>query len=174
MANREFFHQFHARLDRVPHDYGRNETVGRFWFQINFEPSVRCMLDERVGAAGDGGKWVCDPSILLKGSPACTVFSVGSQNVWDFEEGIHNVSAKCQIDTWDHTLKEVVNKPEYVNLHAIGLSEKNATNLADLSQMMEIAKVDHIDVLKVREKIDHLITLAPPLLSRHSYHLQLR
>lgn len=34
---------------------GNGGRTGREWFQRNLEPSVRCPLDVRIGAVGDGG-----------------------------------------------------------------------------------------------------------------------
>jgi hypothetical protein len=31
------------------------------WWTLNWEPSLTCQAQRRIGRAGDGGKWVCDP-----------------------------------------------------------------------------------------------------------------
>ena len=40
------------------------------WFQRNWEPSFSCGFEQRIGAAGDGGKWVCDVATIAKRAPA--------------------------------------------------------------------------------------------------------
>ena len=44
-------------------DFGFGGGSGRAWFQNNWEPSIRCIADKRMGNHGDGGKWVCDPHV---------------------------------------------------------------------------------------------------------------
>ncbi len=42
------------------HDGYFREGIQRWW-QDNYEPNFSCAFEERLGRAGDGGKWVCDP-----------------------------------------------------------------------------------------------------------------
>ena len=87
-----FHHTRSARFHVVPNDFRNGGKDARTWFQNNWYPAVRCLDDKRLGAVGDGGKWVCDPDCLLKRSN-CLVFSVGSKNQFDFEE------ARCGFPT---------------------------------------------------------------------------
>jgi Methyltransferase domain len=69
----------------VPNDFHYGGASAREWFQQNWQPAFRCLDDQRVGNVGEGGKWLCDPDCLIaKGN--CLVFSVGSNNQFDFEE----------------------------------------------------------------------------------------
>lgn len=147
LHSRVFEEALHKRIEKVPDDFHTmpKDGMGKTWFQENFEPSIRCPLDERIGNVGDGGKWVCDPSMILK--PGCVLFSVGGNNQWDFEEGMHKFN--CGTHTWDYTVVTPIKKPDYVNFYQIGLATTNSTNMADLRKMMELAKVDKIDVMKV-------------------------
>jgi len=61
---------------------------GRVYFQNNWEPVVVCPYEKRIGKAGDGGKWVCNPRDISR--PAL-VYSIGSHNQFDFEEEIYTV-----------------------------------------------------------------------------------
>lgn len=144
--SRAYERAFRERLAHVPDDFHAPVSTGREWYQKNFQPSVRCMLDERLGAVGDGGKWTCDPSKLLH-RDECVVFSVGSSNEWSFDAAFERFG--CAVHTWDHTVASVMNKPDSVTFHPIGLGVTNDTNTADLRKMCELAGVDHVDILKV-------------------------
>ena len=110
------------------------------------------MFEERIGNAGDGGKWVCDPGRLVdlyKGDGGeeeeeegkkCVVYSFGSGRKWGFEERVFERVGKwrwdeqqkkkvfdegvkgCEIHTFDHTIGEV-ESPEYVKFHKWGLGK---------------------------------------------------
>jgi hypothetical protein len=40
-----------------------DKTEGRKWFQTHWEPCDVCCHSERIGPAGDGGKWVCTDNL---------------------------------------------------------------------------------------------------------------
>ena len=63
---------------------------GHTWWQYYYEPTFSCPFEERIGAVGEGGKWICDPYKLRSGGPTagdgngpapCLVYSVGSHGV---------------------------------------------------------------------------------------------
>lgn len=55
----------------------------------------------RVGGDGDGGKWVCGPLVV---DDTCVIFSLGSNNQFDFEQAIKtHTQGKCKIFTFDCT-----------------------------------------------------------------------
>jgi hypothetical protein len=94
-----------------------------FW-QTHYEPSFSCEFARRIGNAGEGGKWVCDPYKLVdkvKAGKGCLVYSVGSNGQYDFEESVHeSISPGCEIHTidmndWQHYGGEA--PPEYVHYH---------------------------------------------------------
>ncbi|XP_024539853.1 uncharacterized protein LOC112349514 isoform X1 [Selaginella moellendorffii] len=67
-------------------------------------PTYRCDANSlrRVGVPGDGGKWVCGPIRVL--GPKCVIFSLGSNNQFDFEEAIDaHTGGECEIHTFDCT-----------------------------------------------------------------------
>ena len=39
---------------------GMQSRSGRHFFQSNWEPTLSCAFEQRLGKIGDGGKWVCD------------------------------------------------------------------------------------------------------------------
>ena len=47
------------------------------WYQDNVEPAVTRVREERVGPAGEGGKWLCDPNRLRARGADCLIYSVG-------------------------------------------------------------------------------------------------
>mmetsp|Transcript_17257 Transcript_17257/g.51740 ORF Transcript_17257/g.51740 Transcript_17257/m.51740 type:complete len:344 (-) Transcript_17257:339-1370(-) len=78
---------------------------GRQFWQWHYEPSFHCDLTERIGAMGDGHKWVCNPSRITEqvseGKP-CLVYSFGSCGQFDFEEAVlKHISTQCEIHTFD-------------------------------------------------------------------------
>ena len=129
-------------------DFGFGGGSGRAWFQNNWEPSIRCIADKRMGNHGDGGKWVCDPHCLLV-QHNCTIFSVGSNNVFDFENALEPFG--CRIYTFDHTVAQPT-PPAHVTFFTNGLAgEAQANgNLITLKSAYEKTGASGIiDVLKI-------------------------
>jgi hypothetical protein len=83
-----------------PTDFGNGGGSGTAWMQRNWEPHMRCIGEERLGPAGDGGKHVCDPECLLERKD-CLVYSFGSNNDFGFESAI--LPFGCEIHVFDHT-----------------------------------------------------------------------
>ena len=54
----------------------------------------------RIGATGDGGKWVCDTESLVRN---CLVYSIGSERDTSYEVAISSILG-CEIHTFDHTI----------------------------------------------------------------------
>lgn len=69
-------HTMKQRYAAHPQDAKYGGSTAARWWTDNWDPSVRCLLDKRIGNHGDGGKYVCDPDILLE-SDECVVYSVG-------------------------------------------------------------------------------------------------
>ena len=78
---------------------------GKIYFQTLHEPSFNCNFEERLGRAGDGGKWICNPETIrngLRNKDGCLVYSVGSNGDTSFETAIHEqLSKECEIHTFD-------------------------------------------------------------------------
>lgn len=70
-----------------------SRLAGNVFFQLHYEPTFSCVLEERIGPIMDGGKWVCDPPALQRiddrqrqqGQDRCLVYSVGSDKDTLFE-----------------------------------------------------------------------------------------
>ena len=124
------------------------------FYQSRWEPTFHCAFSERLGPAGDGGKWVCDPGSI---GPNCLVYSLGSNNDFRFEIAVHELLPQCEIHTFDHTIdSNPSNKPPYVHFHQWGLAATDEesgqqTNMFTLKQLA--AKLEHsdrmIEILKV-------------------------
>ena len=71
-----------------------------YFFTSNWEPTFHCTHGRRVGAKGDGGKWVCDP-YRYKQHFDCLIYSVGSNGEFSFEIEMKNLLPHCQIHTFD-------------------------------------------------------------------------
>ena len=109
---------------------------------------------ERVGNAGDGGKWVCGLKSLLQHS-ACVVYSAGSNGEPSFEHAVAENTA-CEIHVFDHTLDaaqaDIVRSVASVRLHSTGLGEEGtsaAGNMRTLSETLNDLQHQWIDVLKM-------------------------
>ena len=90
------------------------------FYQNNWDPDFSCHHDTKVGV-GDGGKWVCDPHLIVAQSArgmeqynvasqnnvsaGCLLYSVGSAGNFLFEEGMFNILGQgvCEIHTFDFT-----------------------------------------------------------------------
>ena len=156
-----------ARLRKRLEDYnlfhtetnGASEPAGT-WYQNNVEPSFACAGEERLGKQGDGGKWVCNPGELAK-KPTCLVYSIGSNNKFDFESALlDNVSKNCEIHVFDHTVSTLrlvskQRKPWRVHFHQIGLAAMTSRDAGGdfktLSDMVrDLGHVGRtIDILKI-------------------------
>lgn len=156
-----------ARLRKRLEDYnlfhtetnGASEPAGT-WYQNNVEPLFACAGEERLGKQGDGGKWVCNPGELAK-KPKCLVYSIGSNNKFDFESALlDKVSKNCEIHVFDHTVSTLrlvskQRKPWRVHFHQIGLAAMTSSDeggaFKSLSDMVrDLGHVGRtIDILKI-------------------------
>lgn len=102
-----------------------------------FSPTFLCSDESRVGSTlrGHGdGKWVCSPQDAYNNaSSRCLVYSVGSNDQWDFELGVLEHNPGCEIHTFDPTVSKPEHKPAAANVvfHKIGLG-RGETSLTDM------------------------------------------
>ena len=123
----------------------------QIFFQMHWEPTWSCLLEERVGPAMDGGKWLCDPDAMRRPEPeqpGCLVYSVGSEKDTGFERAMV-AEHGCEVHTFDHSVEPRWVPPPYLSYHRVGLGA--GERMASLPQMVE--KLGHtervIDVLKI-------------------------
>jgi len=74
-----------------------------YFFYANWAPTFHCSNARRIGARGDGGKWVCDP-YRLKSRRDCLVYSVGSSGDFSFEIELKKLIPNCEIHAFDKNL----------------------------------------------------------------------
>jgi len=126
------------------------------WYQNNWEPAISCQHERRIGALGDGGKWVCDPHrILNKPSKSCLVYSIGSNNEFTFEKAIRrDISSECEVHTFDPTVgnhPSNLPKNENITIHPWGLGATNQGAYKNLNTI--INELGHagkeIDIFKI-------------------------
>lgn len=137
-----FFHQSQMRRQIVS-----NDNWATYFFQRNWEPSYSCDVKARFGSPGEGGKWICDPHVLLK--EHCVVYSVGSNNDFSFEESIHSFNPACEIHTFDPTVKYPTNRPPYVHFHRYGVGKSDRLDVKLTKDIMQKLGHKSVSVLKV-------------------------
>jgi hypothetical protein len=101
-----------AKKENTTEDY--NEMLTRYDM---YQPFVSCPAGRplsRVGSPGDGGKQLCK----LNMQPPCTIYSLGSEMKFDFEEVALNQTS-CHVHTFDCTVPGKVLDPVRHNYHKL-------------------------------------------------------
>ncbi|CAF5025299.1 unnamed protein product [Rotaria sp. Silwood1] len=137
-------------LHHIQDKRNRASNKRRTFFQNNWEPTIQCEFERRVGNIGDGGKWVCD--IHRFGSMNTTnilVYSLGSNGDFSFERAIKELFRNAEIHTFD---KRLYRCPENVcTFHQVRLG--NGKNDSSKSLQMVMNELGHqkrqIHILKV-------------------------
>ncbi|KAH8831857.1 methyltransferase domain-containing protein [Flagelloscypha sp. PMI_526] len=113
---------------------------------------------ERIGALGDGGKWVCGLP-LVKNKQDCVVYSFGINHESSFEAEILKSTRHCEIWGYDYTVKSF--GPEIdtsltprTHFHPYTLGGWDGTGPDDskmytLESLMQQNGHKHIDILKI-------------------------
>jgi len=130
------------------------------WWDFVY-PSFNCPHEvERIGAVGDGGKWVCGLSRIAR-KPDCVIYSFGINYESSFEAEMLE-KTECQVFGYDFSVNnfgpEISKRPDLVpraHFHAYGLAGKDAHEPFDkppmytLETLMAINGHRFIDVLKI-------------------------
>eukprot|EP01135_Chromosphaera_perkinsii_P009484 Nk52_evm27s1763 gene=Nk52_evmTU27s1763 len=86
-----------------------------------WEPEMSCLEEIRLGRIADGGKWLCDPDRLIGDiKENCLIYSLGSNNEYEFEMHVHHLYPQCEIHTFDHTVANPT-PPDFVGNHKWGV-----------------------------------------------------
>jgi hypothetical protein len=74
----------------------------QFFFQNNWEPTIQCAFERRLGNTGDGGKWICDVHRFEEMNDThLLIYSFGSNGDFSFERAIKEQLSKAEIHTFD-------------------------------------------------------------------------
>ena len=153
------------RQERAVYQHPRQEVsldmTGPEFFTRNWEPNFSCVGLRRLGVPGDGGKWVCDPATVARlydiggesvgsGGAQCVVYSIGSADMFSFEEDVHAALPHCAIHIFDHTVADP-HPPPFAKFHSIGLSSTDDGKLLTLASMRARLGHEHamIEILKI-------------------------
>lgn len=115
-----------------------------------FPPSITCPYPAtRLGAVGDGGKWICGIGVIARKSRPCIIYSFGVGGDSSFEDELLS-STNCSVYAFDHTedgIKlEAAKYPGRVHFDRVGLGVGSGNSLKEL---MAARGHDWIDILKV-------------------------
>ncbi|KAK1866911.1 hypothetical protein I4F81_009423 [Pyropia yezoensis] len=120
-ALRKNIYALQAKQQTIPAS-DKSDDVGTWW-QSNYEPNFSCAFEQRLGNAGDGGKWVCDPTSISSALAGreCVIYSVGSGRRVGFEKALHQELPDCKVFTFDHTVGDAGAQvvPSYVTFFAV-------------------------------------------------------
>jgi hypothetical protein len=106
------------------------------FFQNNWEPTIQCEFERRLGNIGDGGKWVCDIHRFQQiNNTTKLVYSFGSNGDFSFERAIKAELPKAEIHTFDMGLYKC---PENVCIfHQARLGDGKSDNSTSLQMIMK-------------------------------------
>lgn len=127
------------------------DVTGHSRFRL-LEPFIRCPPRAnliRLGK-GDGGKWVCMP---FEQGDMCIVYSLGSNNNYQFEEAILNTT-DCYIYTFDCTVEgRSIHPRHHFYRYCVGGKGSQVGPYADriktLGDIAKELKHSHIDLFKM-------------------------
>ncbi|KAF7297127.1 hypothetical protein MIND_00945600 [Mycena indigotica] len=108
---------------------------------------------QRLGALGDGGKWVCGVSRVEK-KRDCVVYSVGINYESSFEAEILANTDNCQIWGYDYTVSSFgpqipASALGRTHFKPYGLAGKDKDKMYTLESLMKMNGHTHIDILKI-------------------------
>ncbi len=89
------------RLHRIQDKRNHNTDSIEVFFLNNWEPTIHCAFEKRIGFIGDGGKWVCDIHNLQRNNSTPLIYSFGSADDFSFEEAIRKELPNAEIHTFD-------------------------------------------------------------------------
>ena len=89
------------QLHRVQDRRNRKTNTVSAFFEKNWEPTIHCSFDQRIGNIGDGGKWVCDIHKLKINNTKPLIYSFGSKGDFSFEKAAKEVLPNAEIHTFD-------------------------------------------------------------------------
>ena len=80
----------------------RHSNDRALFFQNNWEPTIQCEFERRLGNSGDGGKWICDVHRFDQlNSTNLLIYSFGSNGDFSFERAVKQRLPQSDIHTFD-------------------------------------------------------------------------
>ncbi|UJR28678.1 hypothetical protein I4U23_009907 [Adineta vaga] len=74
----------------------------RDMFFFNWEPTIHCEFERRIGNTGDGGKWICDIHRFQQMNDTnLLIYSFGCNEEFSFEQAIKKELPNVEIHTFD-------------------------------------------------------------------------
>lgn len=126
-----------------------------------FIPAFNCPHRiDRIGALGDGGKWICGTERIAQKRSPCTVYSFGINHDSSFEASFLERAPNCQIWGYDFSVTEfgpeihfnpaLAPKAHFFQ-YALGASDQPHGDppVYTLKSLMEKNGHDFIDILKI-------------------------
>lgn len=136
------------RIHQIQDERNRNIETSSQFFIKNWEPTLHCAFEQRIGSVGVGGKWICDVHKLETNNDVPLIYSIGSDGEFSFENAIKQVLPIVEIHTFDTGNYSC--QPGVCTFHRTYLDDgKNGTK----SLKTIIEEVGHtkrpIDILKI-------------------------
>lgn len=125
-----------------------------------FPASYNCPHEvERIGAFGDGGKWVCGLS-RIENKPDCVIYSFGINHESSFEAELLTRTSGCQVwgydfsvDGWGPEITPELSPRAHFHAYGLGGEDKHEEHdnpkFYTLATLMEMNGHTHIDILKI-------------------------
>ncbi|KAJ7069857.1 methyltransferase domain-containing protein [Mycena amicta] len=143
-----------------------------------FAPAFNCPHEvTRLGALGDGGKWVCGIS-RVEDKPDCIVYSFGINYESSFEAEILASTDHCIIYGYDFSVNsfgpEIRSQAHRTVFNAFGLAgtdkhgPEDSPKMYTLESLMKMNGHTHIDILKIdieRWEFETLTALVKPYIA---------
>ncbi|KAI9105562.1 methyltransferase domain-containing protein [Phlyctochytrium arcticum] len=121
-----------------------------------FKPTYECNSMDllRIGGPSkvtDTGKWICTDKMNFGQDNKCVIFSLGSNNQFDFEQEMHRLFPSCAIHTFDCTGTWSDPSTTYHKLCIAGKEEVNQKGwqYKRLSTIKKELGVDTVSLLKM-------------------------
>ena len=92
---RKMLYHLQNKLNRVSNNRS-------FFFQNNWEPTIQCEFERRIGHTGEGGKWICDIHRYQEmTNTIIMIYSFGSNGDFSFERAVKSELPNAEIHTFD-------------------------------------------------------------------------
>uniref|UniRef100_A0A914QNZ2 Methyltransferase domain-containing protein n=1 Tax=Panagrolaimus davidi TaxID=227884 RepID=A0A914QNZ2_9BILA len=117
-------------------------------------PEAFCPNLIRLGRSGDGGKWICNPFVLMNLEHPCIFYSFGLNNEVSFEQELLNITKnKCKhiaVDADKQQLSTLNALQTSIVLQAKILTKtKNSTTDKSFIDILKHFNTNYIDLLKI-------------------------